>query len=95
MRHFPPPLLLLVLLVVLVMSGCGPETGSVSVMSLTDPASRPPPSPPPFCTHSLGTVDCWSNPAALNGPPARGVADGPQTLTPDQEANRKAWWLHL
>ena len=55
----------------------------------------PPPSPPQFCTRSLGTVDCWSNPDALNGPPPRGVADGPRTLTPAQEIDRTAHWPNL
>lgn len=53
---------------------------------------EPPPAPPTLCTHSLGVVDCWSNPEALNDAPVRGVADGPTTLTPEQEANRTATW---
>lgn len=54
-------------------------------------------SPPPqqFCTRSLGVVDCWTNPEALNDGPPRGVADGPTTLTPEQEANRTARWPKL
>ena len=48
---------------------------------------EPPPERPPFCTRSLGTVDCWSNPQALSGPP-REVADGPRTLTQEQERLR-------
>jgi hypothetical protein len=55
----------------------------------------PPPARPPFCTRSLGTIDCWSNPDGLNGPPRHGVADGPTTLTPEQEANRTARWPPL
>jgi hypothetical protein len=55
----------------------------------------PPPAPPTFCTRSLGVVDCWSNPDELNGQPVRGVADGPTTLTPEQEANRTARWPNL
>ena len=51
-----------------------------------------PPAAPPLCTRSLGTIDCWSNPEALNGPPVRGIADGPSTLTPEQEADRTARW---
>ena len=47
--------------------------------------------PPPFCTHSLGRVDCWANPADLTDRP-RGVADGPSRLTPAQEANRTPRW---
>ena len=35
----------------------------------------PPPGPPPFCTRSLGAVDCWTSPPA--GAPLRGVADPP------------------
>jgi hypothetical protein len=34
-----------------------------------------PPGPPPYCTRSLGAVDCWTaRPAEA---PARGVADPP------------------
>lgn len=45
---------------------------------------EPPPDRPPYCTRSLGAIECWSNPAALPGPP-REVADGMRTLTPEQE----------
>ncbi len=55
----------------------------------------PPPPPQPFCTRTLGTIDCWKNPDGLNGPPRRGVADGPDKLTPEQEANRTARWPPL
>jgi hypothetical protein len=54
--------------------------------------TEPSPTVPPLCTRSLGIVDCWSNPAALNGPAPRGLADGPRTLTPAQEADRTARW---
>jgi hypothetical protein len=56
---------------------------------------EPPPEPPPFCTRSLGVVDCWRNPPDMpNLPPnwPSGVADGPATLTPEQEANRVRRW---
>jgi hypothetical protein len=53
-----------------------------------------PPEPPEFCTRSLGVVDCWANPAKLPGHP-REVADGPRTLTAEQEADRTAWWPGL
>ena len=57
-------------------------------------AQEPPPLPPPYCTRSLGVVDCWSNPEALvNLPPS--VANGPITLTPAQEANRTQRWPPL
>lgn len=56
---------------------------------------EPPPPQQAFCTHSLGVVDCWSNPEALNDGPPRGVADGPTVLTPEQEANRTARWPNL
>jgi hypothetical protein len=49
------------------------------------------PSPPPYCTRSLGVVDCWSNPEALVNRP-REVADGARALTPAQEANRTRRW---
>jgi hypothetical protein len=57
--------------------------------------TAPPPAPATFCTRSLGVVDCWANPDGLNGQPVQGVADGPRTLTPEQEANRTARWPHL
>jgi hypothetical protein len=42
------------------------------------------PAAPPFCTRSLGAVDCWQAPPAAD-PPRRGVADGRMALTPGQE----------
>jgi hypothetical protein len=52
---------------------------------------EPPPDAQPYCTRSLGVVDCWQNPAAVPnlGP---SVADGPHTLTPEQESNRTRTW---
>lgn len=57
---------------------------------------RPEPEPPmqPYCTRSLGTVDCWSEPYAMRDLPPQ-VADGPRVLTPAQEHNRTAGWLNL
>ncbi len=55
---------------------------------------EPPPEPPAYCTRSLGTVDCWRDPSALR-PEQAGVADGPSTLTPAQEANRARPWPPL
>jgi hypothetical protein len=52
-----------------------------------------PPAPPAYCTRSLGTVDCWARRDPF-GYYQRGVADGPWQLTPEQEADRKAPWLH-
>ena len=49
-----------------------------------------PPDPGPFCTRSLGVVDCWSNPEALAGP-QRQVADGPGP-TEAQARYRRAPW---
>ena len=51
------------------------------------------PEPPaqPFCTRSLGVVDCWQDRGGLPDHPAS-VADGPNTLTPEQEANRTRKW---
>jgi hypothetical protein len=57
--------------------------------------TEPPPDRPPFCTRSLGMVDCWVNPEALNGGPPREVADGPRTLTPEQEKDRTRRWPGL
>jgi hypothetical protein len=49
---------------------------------------EPPPEAQPYCTRSLGVVDCWADPA---GHPAA-VAAGPDTLTPAQEADRTRRW---
>ena len=45
----------------------------------------------PYCTRSLGVVNCWSNPEALPNLPPQ-VADGPRALTAPQEANRTRAW---
>jgi hypothetical protein len=55
---------------------------------------EPPPEPPPYCSRSLGVVDCWQDPASLPDHPPQ-VADGPRTLTPAQDADRKRGWLGL
>ncbi len=57
-------------------------------------APDPPPDPPTqvVCTRSLGDIDCFSNPMAVVGQ-VKSVADGPTTLTPDQEAYRTRGWL--
>ncbi|WP_428492498.1 hypothetical protein [Rhodopila sp.] len=52
---------------------------------------EPPPEPPEFCTRTLGSVNCWRDPATLPDHP-RGVAEGPSVLTPEQEANRVRTW---
>jgi hypothetical protein len=49
-----------------------------------------PPKPEPFCTRSLGVVDCWADPGLLPAAP-REVADGPGP-TPDQLRYRAARW---
>lgn len=54
---------------------------------------EPPPAPPLFCTRSLGLVDCWESAAAQPSPPRRGVADGPQGLTAEQDRHRTRGWL--
>jgi len=50
-----------------------------------------PPGPPPFCTRSLGRVDCWAEPVTGR----RGVADGPAGLSAVQEAHRTRRWPAL
>ena len=55
---------------------------------------EPPPAPPPYCTPSLGRVDCWREPP-LAIPLQRGVADGPTALNPEQEAHRTKRWPGL
>jgi hypothetical protein len=57
------------------------------------PEEAPPP-PVPYCTRSIGSVDCWRQPP-LALPLQRGVADGRQGLTPVQEANRTRRWPGL
>lgn len=55
---------------------------------------EPPPSPPPYCTRSLGVVDCWKDPGR-DPNIAPEVADGFPPLTPAQEANRTRRWPPL
>lgn len=58
---------------------------------------EPPPERPPFCTRSLGAVDCWRVAPPHAWPPYRGVADGPGSLPPreDAEAYRARRWPDL
>jgi hypothetical protein len=56
--------------------------------------TEPPPDSPPYCTRSLGVVDCWADPAALPDRPPE-VADGPRALTPEQEKDRTRSWPGL
>lgn len=51
----------------------------------------PPPGPLPYCTRSIGRVDCWTSAAVLPDPPP-GVADGPNKLTDVQESRRTKGW---
>jgi hypothetical protein len=69
---------------------------------------EPPPAPPPYCTRSIGAVDCWPILAA-DGPSPSGwmppmltprgfepqIASGPYTLSPAQEADRVRRWPPL
>ena len=52
---------------------------------------EPPPDPPVYCTHSLGVVNCWTDPGGMSDRPPE-VADGPRALTPEQEADRTRRW---
>ncbi len=54
----------------------------------------PPPQPVPYCTRSLGVVDCWSHPELMDPLPPQ-VADGPMTLTPEQNRYRLRRWPDL
>lgn len=55
---------------------------------------EPPPAPPPYCTRSLGSVDCWvTRPGTV--PMVPGLVDGPVSLNAAQEANRTARWPGL
>lgn len=51
----------------------------------------PLPRPPPYCTRTLGQVECWRDPQDLPNPPPQ-VAEGPQTLSPAQLRNRDRRW---
>ncbi len=53
-------------------------------------AHDPPGDTGPFCTRSLGVVDCWSNPEALP-PGTRNVADAKRPSA-EQDAYRRASW---
>ncbi len=44
-----------------------------------------PPEPPPFCTRSRGSVDCWRQPPVAS-PPYRGLADTPGMPPPERQA---------
>jgi hypothetical protein len=55
---------------------------------------EPPPAPEPYCTRSLGTSDCWRDPASLPDRPPP-VGDGPSKLTPEQEVDRTRGWPAL
>jgi hypothetical protein len=61
--------------------------------SYCSPRDRPPETPE-FCTRSLGVPDCWADSTKLTNHP-REIADGPRTLTPEQEDDRTKWWLGL
>jgi len=52
------------------------------------------PETPEFCTRSLGIPDCWDDPSKLLNHPHE-IADGPRTLTRDQEADRTKRWPGL
>ncbi len=51
----------------------------------------PPPKAPEVCTRTLGTPDCFTDPAFLPDHPTP-LADGATQLTPAQEKNRTASW---
>jgi len=51
----------------------------------------PPVPPVPYCTRTLGGVECWAHPEQMPGLPVQ-VAQGPRTLTPEQDRVRLARW---
>jgi hypothetical protein len=53
--------------------------------------TEPLPDTPPYCTRSLGVVDCWQDPATVPNV-APQVADGPHALSPVQEKDRTRSW---
>lgn len=52
------------------------------------------PRPAPYCTRSIGAVDCWVTPPATV-PMRPGIVNGPHQLTPAQEADRVGGWPNL
>ena len=54
------------------------------------PRNQPPP-PEPFCTRSLGVVDCWANPEALLPAPQRPVGDSPLPNAAQDRYRRAPW----
>jgi len=92
-------------MVLMMLAGCMPPVpdttviADCSVVRLDQGKSfcrsmEPPPEPPPFCTKSIGAIDCWRQPP-LAVPPRRGVADGPTRLTDQQEAYRTRRFLWI
>ncbi|MCQ8279408.1 hypothetical protein NFI95_13260 [Acetobacteraceae bacterium KSS8] len=51
----------------------------------------PPVPPQPYCTRTLAQVMCWADPTATPGIPSQ-VAQGPSSLTPEQNRLRLARW---
>lgn len=51
----------------------------------------PLPTPPPYCTQTLGVAECWSDPQNLPDH-APQVAEGPFTLDAAQIANAEGRW---
>ncbi len=54
----------------------------------------PPVPPQPYCTRSLGVVDCWAAPERMDPLPPQ-VADGVAGPTPEQERYRLRRWPDL
>lgn len=53
----------------------------------------PPVPPQPYCTHTLGRVECWHTPNPLAAPALPPtVAQGPDALDPEQNRLRLARW---
>ncbi|MDB5413687.1 MAG: hypothetical protein JWR10_2022 [Rubritepida sp.] len=52
------------------------------------------PGPPPYCTRSIGSIDCWVT-RPLTVPMVAGVVQGPVSLTSEQEADRTRRWPGL
>ena len=72
-------------LLMLCLAGCRPAAR----LAVSTVAARP--APPEFCAASLGRPDCYADPALLTDHPM-GLADGPWQLTPEQDADKRAWW---
>lgn len=80
MRPLIPPAMILPVVLLLPLAACGVAGGMAGTGAGGAVALAAPPPAQPFCTRSLGVVDCWPSAAEQPLPARPGVADGPQPL---------------